>query len=509
MVATVTSRVLGVWGEELAELSTIRLSAECVLPRDDHFVQTDGNVSGTRVRTTAACSLWQKGRVEQPSRKWRTKRTCSTKWRVPVVSYEVANEGLRQTDGTRGGRAPSERGGRQRRACKTLHNSGISARGLGKTRRLGSDQKNHYPGPAALIGPHVRKLLVWWTGLCAAEHLRGVAPDEGNRLGMNESRQVDELFRDDLDVGMDAGRVACFSVRKIFEKLKSLCPLRRLHVAPWEEAGETASSTRNQGRVLSTENEGSTRGIVDSTGQDSSEDAKQSWHDEGGPDSFATVVKDRNASRRRQANTFTFSRIAWKLGVCGWSGDAWEPATAYLLTGSVGTTNQRFEGEVPSTAVVNMSGISGSTSVSRVDAVQAEPSQPTLHVEAFVAGQLFTEACVVGEHQFEEVQINETHRLNLQTNPNAGSGTGGMHGQYADGSLVVHPVISEDIPGRTLVVVLAPELQQDQTVYVLIDAGSVLDSSGNTLAGLVNSDSNFAVAEEVIVAEWNRDLPSR
>ena len=74
-----------------------------------------------------------------------------------------------------------------------------------------------------------------------------------------------------------------------------------------------------------------------------------------------------------------------------------------------------------------------------------------------------------------------------------------MHGQYADGSLAVHPVTSENIPGRTLVVVLTPELQQDQTVYVLIDAGSVLDSSGNSLAGLVNSDSNFAVAEQVIV----------
>ena len=77
--------------EELAELSTIRMLAKCVLPSDDHFVQTDGNVSGTQVQTTAACSLWQKGRVEQPSRKWRTKRFCNTKWRVSVVSYEVAH----------------------------------------------------------------------------------------------------------------------------------------------------------------------------------------------------------------------------------------------------------------------------------------------------------------------------------------------------------------------------------------------------------------------------------
>ena len=42
----------------------IRALAERVLPRDNHFLQTDGNVSGTQVPTTAACSLWHKGRVE-------------------------------------------------------------------------------------------------------------------------------------------------------------------------------------------------------------------------------------------------------------------------------------------------------------------------------------------------------------------------------------------------------------------------------------------------------------
>ena len=46
---------------ESLELSTGRALAECVLSCNDHFVQTDGDVSGTQVRTTAACSLWQKG----------------------------------------------------------------------------------------------------------------------------------------------------------------------------------------------------------------------------------------------------------------------------------------------------------------------------------------------------------------------------------------------------------------------------------------------------------------
>ena len=46
------------------------------------------------------------------------------------------------------------------------------------------------------------------------------------------------------------GRVVRLSVRKILEKLKSLCSLSRLYVASWEGAGETASSTRDQGQGL-------------------------------------------------------------------------------------------------------------------------------------------------------------------------------------------------------------------------------------------------------------------
>ena len=84
-------------------------------------------------------------------------------------------------------------------------------------------------------------------------------PEEEDRLGTGESKQVDELLnyedptsrprppppvevsteppreleepsRDDLDIGMDAGHVVCLSTRKTVEKLKSFCSLSRLHV---------------------------------------------------------------------------------------------------------------------------------------------------------------------------------------------------------------------------------------------------------------------------------------
>ena len=61
---------------------------------------------------------------------------------IPTRVFCPANEGVRTTDGTRGGRSPSEGGGRRRRAGKTFHHSGVSARGLGRTCYFGSDQKS-------------------------------------------------------------------------------------------------------------------------------------------------------------------------------------------------------------------------------------------------------------------------------------------------------------------------------------------------------------------------------
>ena len=93
---------------------------------------------------------------------------------------------------------------------------------------------------------------------------------------MLQQRTVVSIFRRILSsMGWcRSGGVVCLSMRKILEKLKSLCSLSRLYVSSREGAGETASSTRDQGRALSTENVAGPRGISDSIGQDSLEDAR-------------------------------------------------------------------------------------------------------------------------------------------------------------------------------------------------------------------------------------------
>ena len=63
-----------------------------------------------------------------------------------------------------------------------------------------------------------------------------------------------------------------------------------------------------------------------------------------------------------------------RVGIGNWSENAWHLALTHLLTGSVDKNNQRFTDEVPSTVVVNMSGVSGGMSVSVVRTVHADPS---------------------------------------------------------------------------------------------------------------------------------------
>ena len=190
------------------------------------------------------------------------------------------------------------------------------------------------------------------------------------------------------------------------------------------------------------------------------EEAKQSWHDESRPNTFASVVKDENVPRRRQANVSISHSIVRKWGIWDWSEDAWDPATAHHLTGSVVITNQRFKEEVPGTFVLNMSGVSGSMSVSIASAAEADPSQPTLRVEAVLPGNLSTKLVsrASSNRTFRaEVPISGTPISNLPTNLNARSGAGDRHGQHENGSIVVHPVTSESIPERTLDVMCAPE----------------------------------------------------
>ena len=96
------------------------------------------------------------------------------------------------------------------------------------------------------------------------------------------------------------------------------------------------------------------------------------------------------------------------------------------LTDSVDTTNQRFEDEVPSTAVVNMSQVS--EACLSPQGVPCRPtSQPTLRVEALSSGNLSAKLVSLARINLTfqaEVQNNGTHTVNLHTNSNARSGTG-------------------------------------------------------------------------------------
>ena len=196
----------------------------------------------------------------------------------------------------------------------------------------------------------------WFDGmvhLYAAEHSRGVASDEGDRLGMDESRQEADLpnYED-----------STFRSRRPSSVEVSAQPPKELE----ESFRDDLDIGRDAGRALSTENEGGAMGIFESTGQDGSGDAEQFWHDEGVPDSLASAVKDQNTPRRREASMPTSSRIVLKFRVCGWPEDTWDPALVYILMASAETTDMRLGVEVPRTVVMDPSGVSASTSVSIV-----------------------------------------------------------------------------------------------------------------------------------------------
>ena len=200
------------------------------------------------------------------------------------TSLRSANEGTTANwYGTRRGHFPFDRGKRRKRAVKTFHRSSISARGLGKTGRLGRDQENRYLESAVLMEPHNRSC--WFDGRAysyAAEHLRGVVPEEGDRLGIHESRQEDELLNNEDST---------FRSRRPSSVEVSTEPPRELEESSRDDLDIEA-------KALSTEDEASAPGIFDSTWQDGSGNAVQFWHDEGVP-----------------------SWIVLKFRVCGWPED--------------------------------------------------------------------------------------------------------------------------------------------------------------------------------------------
>ena len=75
---------------------------------------------------------------------------------------------------------------------------------------------------------------------------------------------------------------ACRSTRKILEKLKSYLFFKSSLCGFLGRSRRNSVIDQDQGRALSTENDAGALGIFDNTWQDGSEDAAQSWHDEGG-----------------------------------------------------------------------------------------------------------------------------------------------------------------------------------------------------------------------------------
>ena len=177
--------------------------------------------------------------------------------------------------------------------------------------------------------------------------------------------------------------------------------------------------------------------------------------------------------------------------------------------GSFETTDERFEVEVPSTAVMDMSGVSAGTSVSIVVVVPADNSPPTLRAEALSPSNGPTTSASVASLNLtfdEDSQFEGTRTVDLCTNSVAGSGAGCAHAEYADDSFASHPGTSENVSFCTLVVVLDQELHPNETVYVLVDARAVLDSSSNPFVGLAGSDTQFCRGGTSYRSEWYRDL---
>ena len=217
----------------------------------------------------------------------------------------------------------------------------------------------------------------------------------------------------------------------------------------------TASSTLDQGRALSIDNEAGALGIFDNTLQDGSEEVAPFWHDEGGPDRWGLAVEDKMMPRRMPTDASTLSRIDLKFRVYGWSEDARDLAHGYILTDSVKATDKRFEVEVAVAPSDN------SPRTLRVDALSLGKN-PTMSWSSASLNLTFN----------EDIQIERTRVVDLYTNSVAGSGGGCAHAESADGSFVVHPATAESVPWGTLGIGLDQELLPNQMKYLLIDKGA-------------------------------------
>ena len=256
-----------------------------------------------------------------------------------------------------------------------------------------------------------------------------------------------------------------------------------------KKAGETASSTWGQFGALSTENEVGTWGILDGSRQDSSEKGKWSWQR-----ADPTALYQLSKTRRRQGGGKRTCLCTAALSGSGasWIGQKMLGTQQWYTSGRVRSIepNQRFKVEVPGTLVLDMSGVL---------AVQAVPSQSILFVEAWPSGNLSSKwvSWASGSWTLHAgVPFTRTHLLNLSADSKVGCGAGDRHGQHADGNLAVRPLTSESLPARTLIVMWASEWQQNQTVYALVDEGSLLDPGG---ASLGNRDSNVVMEGQVTV----------
>ena len=237
---------------------------------------------------------------------------------------------------------------------------------------------------------------------------------------------------------------------------------------------------------------------TDGTWHDGSEDAGPFWHDEGGPDSFkispaegkssvlssasdetrpckaffsselrpgsarrralvkesaapmkesASSVKERAAQRERACYTVSiifscstsFSSSQREGILClRLFRRCFDTALAYILVGSVETTDERVVVEVPSTAVTDMSGVRAGTSVFVVVVVLADSSPPTLRVEALSPSNGPTTLASLNLTVDEDIQFERTRTVDSCTNSVAGSGAGFAHAETVDGSFADH-----------------------------------------------------------------------